>query len=283
MKNAVVEILIPKGEPNGLKIVKLAGWIGKAFVIPRADLSEIKGYQEASLPAIYFLFSEAIDKKPIMYVGQTDNLWRRLSQQSVHKEDWNIALVFTGEKDVDVRYLEQKATNEAISAGRYELANKVTPSGSSLSDFSKASNDNFFENVKFITSLLGFPVFKVLDKKIKQQNIYYLEDLKNKDAQGKGTLLDTGEFIVFKGSKARAKVTEGFLKQKWSISLRLKLEEMEVLKLLPDGISFIFMEDYIFTSPSSAADTIMGRSCNGWTGWKNENGITLDEIKRLNK
>jgi hypothetical protein len=44
----------------------------------------------------------------------------------------------------------------------------------------------------------------------------------------------------------------------------------------------VFQQDYIFNSPSAAAATILGRSANGWTSWKDKNGKTLDEVKRSN-
>jgi len=54
-KKTAVEILIPDGDPNGLRIVKLAGWIGRAFIVPRADIKQIKTLEEAKYPAVYFL------------------------------------------------------------------------------------------------------------------------------------------------------------------------------------------------------------------------------------
>lgn len=280
MKNAVVEMMMPKGEPNGLKIVKLAGWIGKAFVVPRKDISEIKEYNEASLPAVYFLFSEVEEDKPLVYIGQTDNLWRRLNQQNTYKENWNVALIFTGQKDIDTRYLEDKAIEEATLAERYELDNKVVSPGSVLSDFAKASNDNFFDNMKFVVSLLGYSLFTPLIKEENVHEFYYLEDQKNKDAKGKGTLLDTGEFLVFKGSTARIKETESFLKRKHGVNLRRKLLEIGVFEELSDKTAYVFTKDYNFATPSAAADTVMARSSNGWTSWKDKDGKTLDELKR---
>jgi len=144
MQNSVLEILVPKGDPSGLRIIKLAGWIGKAFIVPRAELKEIKDYREAELPAVYFLFGEPKAEKPTVYIGQTDNLFRRLSQQETDKDDWDVALVFTGEADVDVLYLERKAAAEASDANRYELLNSVKPPGRNLNDFRQAVNDDFF-------------------------------------------------------------------------------------------------------------------------------------------
>ena len=44
----------------------------------------------------------------------------------------------------------------------------------------------------------------------------------------------------------------------------------------------VFMEDYIFSSPSTAAGVVLARSANGWREWKFNDGRTLDEVKRQN-
>jgi hypothetical protein len=41
--------------------------------------------------------------------------------------------------------------------------------------------------------------------------------------------------------------------------------------------AFIFMQDTLFSSPSTAAGVVMGRSANGWVEWKDHNGNTLDK------
>ena len=43
---------------------------------------------------------------------------------------------------------------------------------------------------------------------------------------------------------------------------------------------YTFTSDYIFSSPSAAAVTILARQANGWLEWKYANGKTLDEVKR---
>ena len=37
---------------------------------------------------------------------------------------------------------------------------------------------------------------------------------------------------------------------------------------------FVFMKDVIFGSPSVASSSVLGRSSNGWTEWKDKNGKT---------
>lgn len=44
-----------------------------------------------------------------------------------------------------------------------------------------------------------------------------------------------------------------------------------------------FSEDYVFNSPSGASNMIAGVATNGWLGWKDSSGKTLDENIRKRK
>ena len=54
-------------------------------------------------------------------------------------------------------------------------------------------------------------------------------------------------------------------------------------KLIDDGVLidkkewFEFSDDFIFSSPSTAAVIVMGRNANGLTEWKQKDGKTLKE------
>ena len=43
---------------------------------------------------------------------------------------------------------------------------------------------------------------------------------------------------------------------------------------------YVFVQDYLFKSPSAAAAFVLGASANGWTEWKNKNGETLSDVYR---
>lgn len=43
----------------------------------------------------------------------------------------------------------------------------------------------------------------------------------------------------------------------------------------------ILQEDMLFTSPSYAAMFVIGKSANGLTSWKNENGQTLKSLESI--
>jgi len=49
--------------------------------------------------------------------------------------------------------------------------------------------------------------------------------------------------------------------------------EKEILKE-KNGV-YVFQEDFTFSSPSTAASVVLGRSVNGWTKWKIQDGETV--------
>ena len=61
--------------------------------------------------------------------------------------------------------------------------------------------------------------------------------------------------------------------------MRKKLLEGEIL-VEQDG-NLRFTQDYLFSSPSGAAAAVLGRTANGWIEWKDKDGKTLSEIKRV--
>ena len=84
---------------------------------------------------------------------------------------------------------------------------------------------------------------------------------------------------MFKGSKAAistvASMTSNFL------NLRQKLIDSVVIKL--NFENYEFPEDYIFSSPSTAASIVLGRNANGLTEWKLPNGKTLKGYESENQ
>ncbi len=95
------------------------------------------------------------------------------------------------------------------------------------------------------------------------------------DAEGRGTPTDDG-FVVLEGSKARThpvgSLSPGYV--------RLREELLASGILVEDGSQYKFVQDYVFSSPSAASATVLGRPSNGWTDWKDEEGRTLSASKR---
>ena len=277
---SILNIIFLDNDPNGFKIVEIEGWSGKAFIVPRGRIKEMKNREEIQKPGIYFLFGEG-ENRPMVYIGQSENLFKRLIGQESNKEKWNIAVIFTGGLDsAYIKNLESISIRFAKKVGRYEL-DQVNSQENIISEGKKYAVNTYLDNIKFILSFLGYTLFEEIPKEKETKEIYFLEDVHNKDASARGTLLSTGEFVVYVGSKARIQETESFKKHVISsFNLRQRLIKQEILRPLSGTNSYEFTKDYVFTSPSAAADVVHGRACNGWTGWKDRDGKTLDENKR---
>ena len=125
----------------------MQNWTGIAYKIPRIKLEECKDGKSSIVShlkqtGIYFLLGENQDGKPVIYVGQAGVrkngeglLLRLLEHKKNDKEsyynDWNEAICFTTQNDAlgptEISYLENRFTNLAKAAARYEVKNGNEP------------------------------------------------------------------------------------------------------------------------------------------------------------
>jgi len=270
----VITTILLDNNPKGLRLIEMANWSGKAFVVPRGKLKELRSRDDAKQPGLYVLFGEGNDKVSA-YIGQSENVVGRLfSHDSNREEDeWNTAVVFVGQLDSTfIKYLESISLDLAKKADRYNIFNKGGANENKLSEAQKIVADEYFERIKMIMGLLGYSLFDIVSESIADESLYLL---KVDGADAKAQFLNDGSLNVLKGSLARIKETSSF--GGWSKVAREKFLNDGVLIDNDDGISYRFTKDVIFTSPSAAAATISGRSINGWTAWKDDGDKTLDE------
>lgn len=272
MEAKALQILIKNGNPNGVKIVELIGWIGKCFIIPRQFLKEIKDREEVTQPALYLLFGVNEETgEDLVYIGESESFYSRITNHDSNKDFWNTAIVFTGGLNrAFVKYLEYKATTFAKSAGRMIVQNKVQPQENTLSEFEIVTANHYFKNIEFLLSSFQYEVFESIAESSSDNIIYHLEA---KGVSARSKMLENGDMLVFSGATARKKETESF--GGWSKTARGNFLQNETLIDLND-LSYQTTKDIIFKSPSAAAATLTGRSINGWTSWKDSEGSTLD-------
>lgn len=273
-----LQIFLPDGNPRGVRIAEITNRTVKAILFPRNQFDYILTRNELSNVGFYFLFGESEIGKPLVYIGEAEDCAVRLSQHQRNKDFWNYAIVIISKINAftktHVKFLEHISIKKAQEVGRWQLENGVNTNLPFVTESMEADMLDCFETTKILLSTLGFPLFD----SISRENYRTSEDIykmKSKEAIAEGDLIDEG-FVVYKGSKAIKDTLPSC--HKYMIDLRNKLIDTGILSL--KGNVYVFTEDYIFSSPSTAGGVVAGCPTNGWKTWKNMNGKNLDEIKR---
>ena len=89
-----IQIFLPTDEPRGIRVAELTTRIVQAVAIPRSDLATAKDRPELDHVAVYFLFGESEGAaKPIVDIGQTEDIRKRLDQDNANKDFWQAAMI----------------------------------------------------------------------------------------------------------------------------------------------------------------------------------------------
>jgi hypothetical protein len=273
-----IKIFLIDGDPNGRMSCELSNWSGKAYKIPRIKIKDCIDRNDLSSTGVYLLFGKDDDGKDQVYIGEAESILKRLNQQLTSKDFWNEAIVFISKDEnlnkAHIKYLENRLHDIAKVANRYKVDNSIVPTQSSISESDRAEMEEFIEYIKMLVNTLGHKVFdekREFKPKHKQES-FFAKGVRGADGQGEPT---SDGFVVFKGSKA-AGVTVTSMTPNF-VALREKLINEGVL--ISKGEFLEFPEDYIFSSPSTAASIVLGRNANGLVEWKQKDGKTLKEFE----
>ncbi len=272
---ATIKLFLVHGSPNGLRTAELSNWSGKAIAAPRTELSELLKREELTSPGFYILSgvdSESGDRA--IYIGEAENVSVRLNQHK-SKDFWNSATVFVSKDDnltkAHIRYLEGVLIVIAQNAGLAVVMNNAS-SGAKLPESDAAEMDVFLEKCLQLLPVLGVSEFQSI-KKSESNNDASLLFCKIKGLEARGMRTENG-FVVFAGSQA---VLDHRVSAK---SIKIKRESFIEKGLLKQEDNYlVFVKDFEFGSPSTAASVVRGGNTNGLIYWKNKEGKTLKEIE----
>ena len=277
-----ITLFLIDGIPNGRITCELSNWTGKAYKIPRIHLSDSSKREELKKPGVYLLFGKDEENNDVVYIGEAEVLFDRLKQHLAQKDFWNETIAFISKDEnlnkAHIKYLESRLYETAKKTKRYKIVNGSTPTMSSISEADKAEMEEFVDNIKILTNTLGHKVFEEIGGELnkKHKHDFFIKATRGADAKGVPT---SGGFVVLKNSKFATSTVPSYPK---SLSqIREKLKNDGVLKEYDS--SLVLMEDYEFSSPSTAASIVMGRVANGLTEWKFKDGRTLKELESENK
>lgn len=281
-----IKLFLIDGSPNERISAELSNWIGKAYKLPRTMVIQSDDRSDLTGTGVYLIFGKDPDddSRDMVYIGESEEVYKRLRSHLDEKEFWNYAVVIVSKDDnlnkAHLKYLESKMYDRAIDAKRYQVNNVNKPTCSAISESDVAEMEEFFSNIVLLVSTLGFKVFDKIKQTLsepKDEVIFYITSTRGADGRGQQT---TEGFVVFQGSVAAGEVVESFKGDHFRgvYNLRLRLIKEDVIK--KDQDNMIFTQDYLFSSPSAAAMVVLGRSANGRTEWKTKEGKTLKDFEK---
>lgn len=274
-----IRVLVPTGDPDGLRIVEKSNWSGVGVVFNRTNYKEVVDRSEFDKTGVYVLVGISDDSiLPTIYVGEGDPVKYRLNQHYAKKDFWDWVVFFVAKDDslnkAHVQHLESELLRLAIEAKQCKVDNNQRPLAPTLSEAELALANSFLHDILSIFPLLGLGVFEKAVTTPKKSSELLTIDSKGIRATG---YEDPKGFVVLKGSqlvRGEANTIHQFMS-----TLRRDLLAQGVVT--DQGDRFVFAHDHAFTSPSTAAGVVLGRSANGRIEWKNSDGKTLKQLQAL--
>lgn len=284
-----VTIYLADGAPSGIRHVEIANWSGQAVACPRSRLNELKEWTEAQRPGVYFLIEkQTTDTGDRTYIGESENVVKRLIQQDKNQDFWNEVIVFTSKDEnltkSHIKYLESRLTAISIEADRYKIENGNTPTESTLPRADKDAMEEFIHNLRIVLGTLGHRVLEpikaplvsvaVVDQSQKLSQFEFTFSIRGLHARGQQT--DDG-FVLFKDSDISGKISKSMpgrtvaIREKW-------ISEGTIVQ---NGENFRLTKDSILSSSSYAAVLVAGTSRSGPQSWVDEHGRSLKAVEEL--
>ncbi len=271
-----IKIFLPDGDPDGLRTIEKSNWSGAGMVIPRALMAEAKGRRELARTGVYVLVGPPEESGlPRVYIGEGDPIKPRIEQHAAKKDFWTSCIGFTSKDEnlnkAHVQYIESRLVTHAAAAKRCVLDNGNAPALPSLSEADAADAEGFLSEMMLCFPVLGLSVFTVAAPLQKAGKLLFIA---SKGVKAEGMETHDG-FVVRAGSgavKTEVPSCHAYLKE-----LRAALVANGVLKSAGEG--FVFAQDYVFASPSTAAGVVQGRAANGRVDWKTKDGRTLKDLQ----
>lgn len=277
-----IRIYLADGSPTGIRHAEVMNWTGQAMVCPRGRIGELADWEEAKRPGVYFLFGDGESGKQALYIGEAENVLKRLQSHVSQKDFWTRVVFFTSKDDnltkSHVKYLESRLYAMAKEANRVELQNGNAPPAPGLPRSERDAMEEFLETLSVVLGALSFNALQPMIRAEQSESANSPEELRftipRRGVDARGSSTDEG-FVVFAGSVADAEV-----KASIPIGARALRESLAADGALVTeaGVTRL-TEDVLFSSPSTAAAVVGGGSYNGREVWKNTSGASLKALE----
>ena len=163
-----IRIFVPYGNPEGTKIIDQMNWTGKSIAFPRNEWPEIKNRPEFSKSGIYILIGHSeneINDLPTIYIGQTQQLIKRIASHYDKKDFWDWCYVFVNSaqnlNQTHLTWLECSLLERAKTTGRANLDNDNSPKLPNIDEAEESDIKTFLNEIYRILPIIDFKIFEM--------------------------------------------------------------------------------------------------------------------------
>ena len=161
-KAKTIQLLLYDGTLSGVINIADSAWNpGEMYASPREAVNELVSLDKYG---VYLLLSNER-----VYVGQAQDLERRIRQHLAGKDWWERVVLLTTQDDsftrTDIDYLESVLIGKAEKAQSLDSDNKNKGNNPKVDKFRKVTLDQYLEEALFLMELIGVTVFSDSKKK----------------------------------------------------------------------------------------------------------------------
>ena len=161
-KAKIINMLLYDGTLSGVIRIENSSWnAGELFSSPRGSVSDLLKTGACNKYGVYLLISS-----DMVYVGQSSDLAKRLSQHITGKDWWERAVIITTKDDSlthsDIDYLENVLIEKAFAIKKLDCDNKKNGNPPKVDVFRKVFLGQYLEEALFLMQLIGVTVFSEL-------------------------------------------------------------------------------------------------------------------------
>lgn len=303
-----IQIFLPYGEARGVRQAEITSRTVRMFDVPRTQLSKFADFPESEQPGVYFLFGQNPDGRDMCYIGQSDNVRKRISEHdSPRKEFWTRAVIAVSLTNTwtkaHIHYLEFQAIKLARAAGSYLDDNMQAGHSTQIPAPMRADCEEFFDTIQVLISTLGYRVMEepMTLPDVAERHSALLAALVPADTTPAVVVLSDIASPVdrkFHIRKAGIDASATYRNQRITVlagstarpgspdKAHHKLPMIHQNRLVVEGILFlrgdrlVFRKDCEFETPSAASLVVMGAPTNGWSEWVDDGGISMSVAER---
>lgn len=275
-----LKLFLVNGSPTGVVTAEIIGWTGMAVSASRTALRDLWSRDEVSRTGVYLLLGPDMQRegRQLVYVGQSDNVGRRLKEHDGDdaKNFFARVCLFVSKDEnltsAHARYLEARLIDRVDRAAGVTRSQGQAPKSDGLLPESDVADMNaFLSQIETVLPVLGFDVLR-LAKEVEETDdgvgdAHPIFALTTGGTKARAREID-GAFVVLAGSLARVKETASIYPH--VKRLRKQLLEDDVVAQTENGEHYEFAQNYPFDNPSIAASVVYGGSVGGPTYWKLE-------------